>query len=329
MVDYQTQFNQVFNINNEENSPMIYDNPFTEDSDMYFDVAEHAPMWKGTGWFDQNYLNDPQPEYHSDSNYKMLVRTDTNEVLGIHGSDYSTIQNRDFFTHIEEHLVNEFDPLELQGLKIEDSISDGGKVCVRQYLFPKFSKKLTTTNGHETTIQLRLIGWNCFDGSSKARIIFGDIDMFCTNGMIIGEKNVVAKKRSKNFELSSLTHSFSSMVDAFDHKINLYREWAMKPVTIREVEVFFENAFKTGREKKDGTYENTQRFIDTFKQESAVRGQNIWAVVSAMTNYSSHTDNNWKLNKQSEGKETIALNKRQEQVQKVMSSDPFKQLAYV
>ena len=147
--------------------------------------------------------------------------------------------------------------------------------------------------------------------------------------MIIGEKNVVAKKRSKNFELSSLTHSFSSMVDAFDHKINLYREWAMKPVTIREVEVFFENAFKTGREKKDGTYENTQRFIDTFKQESAVRGQNIWAVVSAMTNYSSHTDNNWKLNKQSEGKETIALNKRQEQVQKVMSSDPFKQLAYV
>ena len=188
-------------------------------------------------------------------------------------------------------------------------------------------ESLVTNNGHKTDIQLRAIGWNCFDGSAKCKIIFGDIDMFCMNGMVLGEKDIIAKKRTKNFNLASFT-SLEKSFERFSSKIDVYREWAQTRVKLADVEEFFAKSFAVGKEKKDGTYSNLEKFLEQFRSEAHTRGQNVWSVVSAMTTYSSHTDN-WTLNKQSKDNEFGTLYKRQKEFQKVMNSEAFRDLAKV
>ena len=288
--------------------------PFPTDSEIFYNVSEHNPMW-----------TDGE-EDRSDMEMKMLVRDDTQEVLGYHKKDYSTVQNRDLFQHIEREMINNFDLLELEHVTVHDHISKGGKSAAREYRFPK-TESLITNNGHQTKIQLRAIGWNCFDGSAKCKIIFGDIDMFCMNGTVLGEKDIIAKKRTKNFNLNDFT-SLDESFENFKSKIDLYREWAQTRVNIADVEAFFAKSFKNGKKKKDGTYSNLEMFLKQFKEECSVRGQNVWSVVSTMTNYASHTDE-WTLNKQSKDNEFGVLYGRQKDVQKIMNSEAFRKLAKV
>lgn len=292
--------------------------PFPTDSEIFYNVTEYKPMWL------EEVYGTAHP--HTDPDMKMLVRDDTQEVLGYHKKDYSTVQNRDLFQHIEREMINNFDLLELEHVTVHDHLSKGGKSAAREYRFPK-TESLITNNGHKTDIQLRAIGWNCFDGSAKCKIIFGDIDMFCMNGMVLGEKDIIAKKRTKNFNLNDFT-SLEKSFENFKSKIDLYREWAQTRVNIADVEALFAKSFKNGKKKNDGTFSNLEMFLNQFKEECSVRGQNVWSVVSAMTTYSSHTDQ-WTLDKRSKDNEFGVLYRRQKDVQKIMNSEAFRELAKV
>lgn len=292
--------------------------PFPTDSEIFYNVTEYKPMWL------EEVYGTAHP--HTDPDMKMLVRDDTQEVLGYHKKDYSTVQNRDLFQHIEREMINNFDLLELEHVTVHDHLSKGGKSAAREYRFPK-TESLITNNGHKTDIQLRAIGWNCFDGSAKCKIIFGDIDMFCMNGMVLGEKDIIAKKRTKNFNLNDFT-SLEKSFENFKSKIDLYREWAQTRVNIADVEALFAKSFKNGKKKNDGTFSNLEMFLKQFKEECYVRGQNVWSVVSAMTTYSSHTDQ-WTLDKRSKDNEFGVLYRRQKDVQKIMNSEAFRELAKV
>lgn len=292
--------------------------PFPTDSEIFYNVTEYKPMWL------EEVYGTAHP--HTDPDMKMLVRDDTQEVLGYHKKDYSTVQNRDLFQHIEREMINNFDLLELEHVTVHDHLSKGGKSAAREYRFPK-TESLITNNGHKTDIQLRAIGWNCFDGSAKCKIIFGDIDMFCMNGMVLGEKDIIAKKRNKNFNLNDFT-SLEKSFENFKSKIDLYREWAQTRVNIADVEALFAKSFKNGKKKNDGTFSNLEMFLNQFKEECSVRGQNVWSVVSAMTTYSSHTDQ-WTLDKRSKDNEFGVLYRRQKDVQKIMNSEAFRELAKV
>ena len=145
--------------------------------------------------------------------------------------------------------------------------------------------------------------------------------------MVLGEKDIIAKKRTKNFNLNDFT-SLEKSFENFKSKIDLYREWAQTRVNIADVEALFAKSFKNGKKKNDGTFSNLEMFLKQFKEECSVRGQNVWSVVSAMTTYSSHTDQ-WTLDKRSKDNEFGVLYRRQKDVQKIMNSEAFRELAKV
>ena len=136
--------------------------------------------------------------------YKVIKRTDTGEELGIHKKGYVLVRNEDLFGMVEKQLHNHLDPIVMDTVEVSDHISYLGAVCVREYRFPRISHTITTENGHSTSLQMRAIVWNCFNGSSKVRILFGNVDMFCTNGMLTGSYNLVTKKRTSGFILESI-----------------------------------------------------------------------------------------------------------------------------
>lgn len=285
-----------------------YDYPFPQDSEIFYKVEEQ-PVWFNS--------------YFKDTNHKTLWRkhglTGEPTYLGTHNKDYTLVQNDEFFSQVEEQMINCFDPMMLRGVETKDHISKGGRVAVREYRFPSTETEITTSSGHKSPIQLRTIAWNCFDGSSKCKIIFGNIDMFCTNGMIIGEKNIIAKKRSKYFELSNFTKQLVELVDGFSDTINTYQEWATKRITNESAEEFFKKAFPAG---KNDT--NTDKLVSMYRDEASIRGNNLWSVVSAMTNFSSHFSEQYPMRKN--GDEFMTLHRRQTEVRRVMHTPEFREL---
>ena len=131
------------------------------------------------------------------SQWDVVYRKDTKIDLGVHSTDYTLTQNHDLLSIVEEQLIEYFDPYVLRDVEVQDSVQQHGAVCIRQYIFPRISASITTNSGHVSPIRFRAIVWNCFNGRHKAKIIFGDIDMFCANGLITGEYDMVEKKRTK------------------------------------------------------------------------------------------------------------------------------------
>lgn len=216
--------------------------------------------------------------------WDILYNRDTGLPLGIHSQDYTLVQNEELFQVVEEQIINAFDPSILDNIEVKDSVQKNGAVCIRQYIFPGKSRVIKTNSGHESEIRFRAIAWNCFNGDHKVKIIFGDIDMFCSNGMISGEYSTVTGKRSKNFDLSKMKKPLEVAFSRFDDRIDQYQKWALMDVNVDHVDEFFD--------KIGGGKILSEQFKEDFRDEIATRGRNLWSVVSTLSRYSTHTLSN-------------------------------------
>ena len=71
---------------------------------------------------------------------------------------------------------------------------------------------------------------------------------------------------------------------------------------------------------------NRERLQDRFAIEAATRGQNLWAVVSTLTNYASHTDGLFPVRDTGNNHEGITLMTRQAQVNKWLGGQQWNSL---
>jgi hypothetical protein len=69
-----------------------------------------------------------------------------------------------------------------------------------------------------------------------------------------------------------------------------------------------------------------KNMYDLFLDEASVRGKNLWALYSAMTNYSSHTDNGFKLKDMGNDTRATSMWEREQKVVKWTNSTAFKEL---
>jgi hypothetical protein len=65
-----------------------------------------------------------------------------------------------------------------------------------------------------------------------------------------------------------------------------------------------------------------------YNQEAGVRGENVWALYSAFTNYATYADERNGFNLRNTGKDTSAVSmfNREHQVSQWIESKPFKEL---
>lgn len=289
------------NINNTNTNPTLL-NP---DSDVFFPVHV-SPVFS---------QDNPDGGFHMKSpDYKMIKRTDTGRELGIHKMGYTLVRNEDLFGCIEQELINNLDPVVMDHVEVSDTQSYGGAVCSRQYNFPTIKRNIYTTSGHISPIHMRAIGVNCFDGSMKAKIIFGNIDAYCTNGLISGVFEVIAKKRTSGFTIKSMKDRLTVSMSNFEKEMDTYEKWAMQRVVTFKVEEFFKTVASEARAKK---------LMEQYQEELAVRGANIWSVVSAMTNYSSHNSERFGVRNTGNDNEAKTLLDRQVEVNRWIGSKAF------
>jgi len=206
------------------------------------------------------------------------------------GKDYYHKTHREFFHPIWEQIVDNFDTNDVADVKINIKSARNGRWGLMDMVFPNIGVPITTTNGHKTTISLRIVAWSGLDGSAANNYILGAIDGFCTNGQIFtsavdkdGAITKLSKRNSKLFDMKQFAFTLKNAAETFDNKSKEYQIMATKSLGLKDGSKFIDNIINLSDSKKKGLKELLQL-------ELVTRGHNVFALHSALTNYSSHND---------------------------------------
>ena len=260
-------------------------------------------------------------------NKKMLMRTNgynnDRTYLDVVNDKYRVVENREVLEPLQRQMINFFDPLVLEDVQIKDTVAANGLQCYAEYVFPSIKSEIETSTGHKTNFGLRYIVKNRFDGKGSVTFISGDIDFFCTNGMVNGVYDVTRKRHSKNFSTEGFIEAFAYSMDRHQESVKMYQRYADTQVgTSLKVQQLFDKLTKTNRAEKKRDGGLADRLWSQWMDEVKERGNNLFSVQSAMTHYASHDDDGrFNLTKASDGG---TLYKRSEQVTKWLSSPTWK-----
>ena len=202
-----------------------------------------------------------------------------NTCLGVDLDTYTHTPNTDFFHGIQDQLLEFFEPHQLGDVIVKDSVSYKGASTIREYQFPSITHVIRTDK-LASSVMFRVIAWNCFNGSSKARIMYGSIDSFCTNGLVSGDYEANVGKRTSGFRLDGFLGRMTEGLQRFETDAQLIQGYAESKVILPYVEQFFEELGVTKQQ--------SERLNEQFKREAYDRGLNLWSVISALTYDSSH-----------------------------------------
>jgi hypothetical protein len=174
-----------------------------------------------------------------------------------------------------------------------------------------------TTDKHTTTLGNRIISLHGIDGSCSNQVYFGQIDFFCTNGMIRGEYDKVRKKNTANFSLDSFIYELNRSRRDFYAETAKMQVWAQTDLKYVNVQSLLEEMI-TSRKKAEKMYQ-------LYCHEASQRGHNKWALYSAFTNYASYADERNGFNLRNTGHDTQAISMftREQEVSKWVSDDRF------
>ena len=226
--------------------------------------------------------------HNANTEHKAVIRDYPNEHKvqdwWIVGKDYPIKSHRDFHEPIWKEIVNNFNPKDIEDVEVKVRSSRQGRWGLIDYRFPNINYQITTTQNHSTTITFRLLVWTGLDGRTANNFMLGAIDGYCTNGMVFSSdpKSITKlyKRNTKGFCMKSFVSTLGMASQLFYDKAQEYQLMASKRMTWQETIDFIDKL-------KMSDYK-----LDSLKQlasdERVQRGANLFALHSALTNYSSH-----------------------------------------
>jgi len=287
----------------------VFDKFNTPDSPLMFPVGERK-----VGWLQRD------GNYRETKGHKAIIRLnkqgDNAQLLNIVGASYRLVHNRELFVAVEDAMMQEMLPEHLHDVQVTDRVSGFGKVCYRNYVFPSIKCRLPKS---PSDIAFRIIVQNGYGGSAL-RMHAGAIDFYCTNGMIRGEYVSTYRRHTSRLTLHGLNSSITKALLDFSNARYEWEQWSNTPVQHEKAMELFRAIASSEKVQ--------EQLSDQYLQESEVRGNNLWAVYSALTYHASHPD---KLRASVEEQDNVAATmlRHELEVTKWTQSKEWKQLETV
>jgi|TARA_R100001463_G_scaffold884_2_gene3934 hypothetical protein len=263
-----------------------------------------------------NFPVEFEPTKYNKSKY--VINGNTGDYLGIVGTKFNCVDHGTFFTRahnaVSEHLGEEF----CDNMNINFRAARNNAWTMMDMVMPNVLRKIQSDK-HTTTIAPRLIALHGIDGSCSNQVYFGSIDFFCTNGMITGDFDQVKRKNTSNFDIENFIKELKNTMSDFNESADKYQSWAEKHLYTMDVKEMLGHIMSK---------QMSEKMFSLYNHEAATRGQNVWALYSAFTNYSSHSDTGNGFALKNTGNDTQAENmwKREQEVAKWTSAPQFRQL---
>lgn len=230
--------------------------------------------------FDPQYVSVPP------SMARCIVRTDTNEVLGVHGSKYKAIKHDDVVNSVLDAVNNSGISKDYQQ-KIE--VFENGAKLRGTLNFPDLV--IEPSVGDYT--QFQIVFFNSYDGSWAFGQQAQGLRLFCLNGCTTPD--TVAKTTSKhtaNVDVKASSAKIQIGLDAFFNSKELYQAWMKEDLTDLSVENFFKGSLayvnsKTSENKWND--KQLQKLMGLWSSNARYLGKNKWGLYNTMTEWATHT----------------------------------------
>ena len=271
------------------------------------------------------------------------------DILGIMKDRYAIINNAELNNPIAKQIMESMPKETLKAGTVEliEKTSENGSMARWSYHFNGLARDIKQLTGSKTQLNFLVSVINSFGGQSRAKLSSGAIDLFCINLCTSAELSSEAYGHTLNFNPKKLEEFMKREIKLFEDRIALWQMWANKKITHAQAEHFMrvsfarDNIVKTkkeliagGMDKKvaerealaNATSKKMSKMMKQLEVEFENRGRSVWAVYSALTNYSSHTTRFEPRNSANSDNVESTLIRRESEVNNLVSSLQFKEL---
>jgi len=218
---------------------------------------------------------------------KCVMRTDTNTVLGVHGSRYQIIKHDDVVSSLMDavkasNISRDF--------TTNFSVIEDGRKLRGEILF----NDLTVEPKVGDYVKFRISFFNSYDGSWAFSQAADGLRLWCLNGCTNASKTASSKfkhTQSVNIEGSAAKMIFG--LETFVNQPQVWRDWMVSPVTSDMAETFFKatiaKSFTNQVQHQKTNEKQLEKLLSIWGDEANQLGSNKWALYNAMTYWASHT----------------------------------------
>jgi hypothetical protein len=217
---------------------------------------------------------------------RAIVRTDTNQVLGVHGKKYKPITNMTVVNAMVD-AVHESGISRDYDLTI-DSLDGGAKMRGR-FLF----NDLVIEPDVGDVIKHEILFYNSYDGSWAFQQTSRGHRLWCKNGCTnaMTVSNTWAK-HTTNVNVKGSTAKIVAGLETFMQDKDVYRNWMATSVDDETAFLFFKMKLCRYRTQDASIKINERRYEQLCRQwhkEKTQLGTNKWALYNACTHWATHT----------------------------------------
>lgn len=216
-----------------------------------------------------------------------IVRTDTNDVLGVHGSRYKLVSN----ATIVESVMDSIDKANIsRDHEVKFITADGGRKMRGEILF----RDVTVEPKVGDYVKFRVSFFNSYDGSWSFQANAEGLRLWCMNGCTSPDAVTRSKFRhTESINIDGTADKISYGLQTFLQAPDMWRSWMSTVVTTEMAEAFFKHTlakqFTHQTDKMKTNEKQLESLLGIWKDEVSELGSNKWALYNAMTYWASHT----------------------------------------
>ena len=216
-----------------------------------------------------------------------VVRTDTNDVLGVHGSRYQIVSH--------DNVVNSImDAVKEANLSRDYSVdirtADGGRKLRGEVLFNNLVVQPTVGD----IVKFRISFFNSYDGSWSFSQSADGLRLWCLNGCTTPMGTARSKfKHTQSINVEGSAKKIAAGLDVFMNNQELWKNWMSVQVTDQMAEMFFKATIARSPSRQQLAQKSNERQLEKllgiWANEHQQLGRNKWALYNCMTYWASHT----------------------------------------
>jgi hypothetical protein len=216
-----------------------------------------------------------------------VMRTDTNQVLGVHGSRYKAVSHDDVVNSILDSVAS----ADLSNdYTVDVEVLEDGRKLRGQILF----NDLTIEPAVGDYTKFKVDFFNSYDASWSFSQQASGLRLWCLNGCTTPD--AVAKTRYKHTASINVEGSAAKIANGLDHFMSRkeeWQDWMATKVTNDMAETFFKRtvakSFTRQQQVTKTNEKQLENLLAIWSNEAASLGHNKWALYNCLTYWATHT----------------------------------------
>ena len=244
-----------------------------------------------------------------------VVRTDTNQCLGVVGPRYKAVNHREMIDN--QRAIIARSSLNTDGITERIVTDRNGARCYVKHTLP--NQFLRTPDGD--TAALTFLGVNSFDGLFSFMLSAGARQSACMNGQIFteGSSTIYKSRHTRQLDIHQGAQIVGKGLQVMMQQNELWKSWYHTVPSEQLIKAIFSEAAGINLNDENATKNKNylymwQVFAETYRPR---QGNNLWAVYNALTDWATHAPSM----KKSSSPIVTLQNRRANKVSKVISND--------